>query len=235
MSARHRGERRRQQIAVGVILQQIGVVPPHDRGDLLPPRQRHDRSRRGLQRRHAIEHARAGLGECAIEIFRDQPVRVGGDAVQPIARLRRQREHAGIGVALGQHGIVRCCDHAERDRQRVLSAMGDEELVGIRGDAERGEPGRHRLAMPRQTLVRQIAEQVRHLAVGDDVRQHGRNDVVLAGIGRDIECQIDASPPTRRGRALPAAAVARRYRGRLRLRSIRAVRPPHRPWKWSRR
>jgi len=38
--------------------------------------------------------------------------------------------------------------------------MGDEEMVGVRSKAERGEPCRHRLAMPAQALMRQITEQV---------------------------------------------------------------------------
>jgi hypothetical protein len=73
----------------------------------------------------------------------------------------------------------------------MLAAMGNEKVIGVRGDAERGEPVRHRLAMPAQALMRQIAEQVRHLAIGDDLRQHRGDDFVLARIRRDVQRQID--------------------------------------------
>jgi len=69
--------------------------------------------------------------------------------------------------------------------------MGDEEMIGIGGDAKRRQPQRHRLAMPGQALMRQIAEQVRHLAIGKDFRERGRDHVVLAGIGRYVQRQID--------------------------------------------
>ncbi len=115
-------------------------MPANDLGDGLAPCRRHDRPGRGLQRRHAIEHARLGLGKRAIEVFRNQPGRIGGNAMEAIATLRRKREHAGIAVALGQNGVVGRRDHAERDRQGMLTAVGDEEVVGIRGHAERRQP-----------------------------------------------------------------------------------------------
>ena len=39
--------------------------------------------------------------------------------------------------------------------------------------------------------MRQIAEQIRHFAGGDDIADRRCDHVVLAGIGRHIECEVD--------------------------------------------
>ena len=108
----------------------------HDLGDGVAPLLRHHRSERRLQRRHAEHHAGAGFGEGTIERFRHQAVLVGLDAVQAILVLGGEGDHARIGEAFGEDDIAGRDGEAERDRNRVLPAMSDEELIGIGGDAE---------------------------------------------------------------------------------------------------
>jgi hypothetical protein len=43
----------------------------------------------------------------------------------------------------------------------------------------------------RRPLMRQIAEQIRHFAGGDDIADRRCNQVVLAGVGRHIEREVD--------------------------------------------
>ena len=151
--------RRRQQIGVGVIFDQISVVLAHDCGNGVPPCLRHDGAGRCLQRRHAIDHARAGFGESEVEAFRHQALAIGRDPLQAIGVLHRQSEHAGIGECLGEDGVAGLGDHSECDGERVLAAMRDENLLGIAGHSERCEPADDGLAVLTKALMRQIAEQ----------------------------------------------------------------------------
>ncbi len=96
----------------------------------------HHRAGRRLQGRRDEQCPRAGLGERPVQRIRQQAVLVAGNAVELIAVQRGQRDHAGIAEAFGQHRVMRCSHHVERNGQRMLAAMGDEQVIDIGLDAE---------------------------------------------------------------------------------------------------
>ncbi len=73
----------------------------------------------------------------------------------------------------------------------MLAAMRDENLLGIAGHAERCQPADDGVAVLAEALVRQIAEQIRYFAGGDDIADRRCDHVVLAGVGRHIEREVD--------------------------------------------
>ena len=128
-------------------------------GDHVPPFLTHHRSHRRLQARRGEQHARAGLGERRGQRVGQESLFVAVDAVQPIAVLRRQRDHAGVGESLGENRVFRRRDHVQGDRQRVLAAVRNEEIRDIGRHPETREPSRHDLALGEDALMRQVAEQ----------------------------------------------------------------------------
>ena len=118
-----------------------------DVGDPPPPFRRHHGARRRLQARGREQHARPGVRKGTVERLGQKTVRIAVDPVKPVAVLRRQRDHAGIGEPLRQHHVLWCRHHIEGDRERMLAAMGDEEVGDVGLDAECRKPFRHDLAM----------------------------------------------------------------------------------------
>jgi hypothetical protein len=170
-----RGERRQRlaavaQLAVRVVLQQPEAAGPRERDQRLAPLARQRAARRVLERRDRVEQPRA--------VPRRE--RVGGVRIQAVV-VARHRHHRGAGELerlqrrkvrrlLDEHGVARLEQHGRDQRQRLLRAAGDQQLVGMRGQAAHAEPLGDRRAQ-------------RRIALGGRVLQRAADDVVAESGG----------------------------------------------------
>ena len=183
--------RRLEQKRVGVVFQQIAVVPPDDVRNFLPPFVGHRCAGWRLQRGHGEDRAGFCFSKGAIERIGQQPVFVAIHTVQPVSVLRRERDHTGIGEALGQHYAVGAGHHAHGNRETMLSAVGNEEMIGIGGHAELRKPSDHAVTVMRQTLMRQVAEQGLEHAIRNDVFEDRGDELILAGMWGYVERKVE--------------------------------------------
>jgi hypothetical protein len=111
--------------------------------------------------------------------------------MQTAARLRGERDHARVGQGFRGDDLAGLGQCAQRQRDPVLGPVRHEHPIGIDQHAVRPEPTGDDLAVVAAPLMRQVAEQVGHLAVRGHLGEHRGHRHILARGRRHIQGEVD--------------------------------------------
>ena len=122
---------------------------------------------------------RRRLGVEPVVVARDRHDGRAGE----LERLQRRE----VGRLLHEHGVARLEQHGRDQRQRLLGAARDQQLVGVRRQAARGQPGGDRGAQRRVALGRRVLQRAADDVVGQrggERRARARRPSNSSGAGR---------------------------------------------------
>ena len=159
-----RGERRQRlaavaQLAVRVVLEQPEAAGAGERDERLAALERERAAGRVLERRDRVEQPGAVLGGERGRRLGIEPVVVAGHGDDGRARELECLQRREVRRLLHEHRVAGLEQHGGDQRERLLGAARDQQLVGVRRQPARGEPrgdggAQRRVALRRRVLQR---------------------------------------------------------------------------------
>ena len=147
---------------------------------------------------HAEQEPRARGFAGRLEGVRIETFVVDPDGQQLEAEQPREVLEARIGQRLDHHRVARSRQRADRHRERLLRAGGQDDAFGIGGDPASPGPLRENLAVMRVALGRTVVEQDARVGLALDVGEHAAQGTGEFDRGRAVKAEVDLGIPGRR-------------------------------------